>query len=238
VTEDYIPSAPLQLLADVPRWLSETLSGIMLARMATRYEVKDSPTPGTSRNWIMIVAQVTLGVIGLAGFYLRAFPIHIHTRSQNWPIFDLTTLAWLVPIAFAILLPNISEVTWGTFSVKLDQLREATAKYETAVDNLANLVQNWSTSAVMYVKRMGLPESDLLESKANMCADYVRDRMGEAYEILAKNPQETLRLGFVALRSGEARDRLRQRLQAEARKNDVFAGRGDVGQSVRREPAL
>jgi putative methionine-R-sulfoxide reductase with GAF domain len=168
----------------------------MLDGMASKYEVKDAPAIRTSRNWLLIVAQVILGVIGLAGFYLRAFPVQIHTRAQNWPVFDLTTLAWLIPIAFAILLPNISEVTWGAFSVKLDQLREATAKYETALDNLAYLVQNWSTLAALYVKRMGQPESDLLETKANMCGDYVRDRMGEAYEVLAKTPQEALRLGL------------------------------------------
>ena len=43
---------------------------------------------------------------------------------------------------------------------------------------------------------MSRNESELLEPKEKTYADYIRDRMGEAYEMLATKPDETVRLGL------------------------------------------
>ncbi len=40
----------------------------------------------------------------------------------------------------------------------------------------------------MYVAKMGQREENLLETKDAIYADYVRDRMGEAYEMVATRP--------------------------------------------------
>jgi hypothetical protein len=146
---------------------------------------KEAPasSAGAKSTWVMPVIQVFLIVAGLAGLAFQAFPVRTNQYYDNWPLFDLTALAWLVPIVVAMLLPNISEVTWGPLSLKVRELKSASEVYEVSLDNLANLVQNWSTSAAMYVAKMGQREEDLLEAKDAIYADYVRDRMGEAYEM-------------------------------------------------------
>ncbi len=147
-------------------------------------------------RWVLPTIQNALFVVGIAGAALHAFPVRVGQRHENWPVFDLTTLVWLAPAVFAILLPNISEVAWGSFSIKVRELRNASDEYEKSLENLANLVQNWSTSASMYLAKMRAPGEELLETKDSIYADYVRDRMGEAYEMLATKPGETLRLGL------------------------------------------
>ena len=142
------------------------------------------------------IIQLALGLAGLAGATLHAFPLQVHERHQNWPNVDLTALAWLGLIAFAIWLPDISEISWGTFSVKKEKFREASDLYKVSLDNLANLVQNWSTSAAMYVDAMSQSDDTLPEPKGKIYNDYIRDRMGEAYEMLATKSDETVRLGL------------------------------------------
>jgi hypothetical protein len=146
---------------------------------------KEAPasSAGAKSTWVMPVIQVFLIVAGLAGLAFQAFPVRTNQYYDNWPLFDLTALAWLVPIVVAMLLPNISEVTWGPLSLKVRELKSASEVYEVSLDNLANLVQNWSTSAAMYIAKMGQREENLLEAKDAIYADYVRDRMGEAYEM-------------------------------------------------------
>jgi hypothetical protein len=146
---------------------------------------KEAPasSAGAKSTWVMPVIQVFLIVAGLAGLAFHAFPVRTNQYYDNWPLFDLTALAWLVPIVVAMLLPNISEVTWGPLSLKVRELKSASEVYEVLLDNLANLVQNWSTSAAMYIAKMGQREENLLEAKDAIYADYVRDRMGEAYEM-------------------------------------------------------
>jgi hypothetical protein len=146
---------------------------------------KEAPasSAGAKSTWVMPVIQVFLIVAGLAGLAFQAFPVRTNQYYDNWPLFDLTALAWLVPIVVAMLLPNISEVTWGPLSLKVRELKSASEVYEVSLDNLANLVQNWSTSAAMYIAKMGQRKENLLEAKDAIYADYVRDRMGEAYEM-------------------------------------------------------
>ena len=159
---------------------------------------KEAPASSAAAKstWVMPVIQIFLIVAGLAGLAFHAFPVRTNQYYDNWPLFDLTALAWLVPIVVAMLLPNISEVTWGPLSLKVRELKSASEVYEVSLDNLANLVQNWSTSAAMYVAKMGQREEDLLEAKDAIYADYVRDRMGEAYEMVATKPSQILRLGL------------------------------------------
>ncbi len=144
----------------------------------------------------MRIVQLLLGAIGLAAAFFRAFPLRIGEKHQNWPNLDITTIAWLGLVIVAVWLPDISEVAWGEFSVKTKRLRRASKVYETSLDNLANLVQNWSTSAAKYINTMSRDEGELLEPKAKTYADYIRDRMGEAYEMLATKQDETVRIGL------------------------------------------
>ncbi|HEY1655311.1 MAG TPA: GAF domain-containing protein [Candidatus Tumulicola sp.] len=150
-----------------------------------------------SWGWVKPTIQILLCGVGIAGAALRAFPIRMDGPHENWPILDATTLAWLAPIVIAFVLPNISEIAWAGFSIKIRELREASKSYEDALDNLANVAQNWSTSLAIYACKMSRqPPERLLESKDSIYADYIRDRMGEAYEMLATKPGETVRLGL------------------------------------------
>jgi len=157
----------------------------LLSMVGKSILTKEAPasSAGAKSTWVMPVIQVFLIVAGLAGLAFQAFPVRTNQYYDNWPLFDLTALAWLVPIVVAMLLPNISEVTWGPLSLKVRELKSASEVYEVSLDNLANLVQNWSTSAAMYIAKMGQREENLLEAKDAIYADYVRDRMGEAYEM-------------------------------------------------------
>lgn len=146
--------------------------------------------------WLMRFVQAALVLAGLLGAALHAFPLKIGDEHQNWPNFDVVTIAWLGLAAVGAWLPNVSEIGWGEFSLKTKRLRQASSIYETSLENFANLVQNWSTSAALYLNSMERDESELLELKAKIYADYVRDRMGEAYEMLATKPGVNLRLGL------------------------------------------
>jgi putative methionine-R-sulfoxide reductase with GAF domain len=146
--------------------------------------------------WLMRLIQVVLIAAGIGGALVHAFPIQIGDSTQDWPHLDLTTIAWLGLMALAVWLPDISEIGWGEFSVKTKRLRRASTVFEKSLDNLANLVQNWSTASTLYICAMNRPQSELLEPKTKTYADYVRDRMGEAYEMLATRRDVTVRLGL------------------------------------------
>ncbi len=146
--------------------------------------------------WLMRVAQVVIFGCGLVGAGLHAFPIRIGEAHQNWPNLDLTTIAWIALTIVAVWLPDVSEVGWGEFSVKTKRLRRASKVYETSLKDLAKLVQRWSKSAALYMETMSRDPAALLEPKEKTYADYVRDRMGEAYEMLATKRDETVRLGL------------------------------------------
>jgi putative methionine-R-sulfoxide reductase with GAF domain len=154
------------------------------------------PARKRSGTWIITAIQVVLVIVGFAGATFHAFPVRTNGTPQDWPILDLTTLAWLMPVVVAFLLPNISEIAWGGFSIKVRELARASDEYEKSLDNLANLAQNWSTSGAMYIAKMRQSDSELLETKENIYRDYIRDRIGEAYEMLATKPEEILRLGL------------------------------------------
>jgi GAF domain-containing protein len=144
----------------------------------------------------MRALQVLLFCAGAFGAYFHAFPLGVHAEHENYPNLDIGDIAWLAVILLALWLPDISEVEWGGFSIKTKQLKKASSVYEESLKNLAQLLQKWSTRASFYVEQMTSGPDELLETKEQIYGSFVRDRMAEAYEMLATKPNETLRLGL------------------------------------------
>ncbi|HEY2476864.1 MAG TPA: GAF domain-containing protein [Candidatus Cybelea sp.] len=139
-------------------------------------------------------AQVFLVIVGLLGAALHAFPIKVDANlDQDWPILDVPEIAWLALIPLAALLPGISKLTVSGFSVELkEEVRESQEEFEEALGDYANLAQNWSTSAVLYIKMLSEATND--QQRADLLVDYLQDRMGEAKEFLSAEPSDDVRI--------------------------------------------
>lgn len=142
-------------------------------------------------------AQVSLAAIGVAGALLHAFPLHADPAiHQNWPIVDAIDIGWLALAVIGVLLPEISEITLGGASVKLREVKEDAEQSEqelvAVTEELANLAQNWSTSAMLYIDLLDNAETD--EQREMLLRHYIRDRMGEAAEFLSDDPDDEVRI--------------------------------------------
>ena len=141
------------------------------------------------------VAQIALGLAGLLGAIFHAFPIHPTTKAQNWPVLDAVDIGWLGLIAIAAILPGISKLTLGDVSFELRQeARESAEELEGTIEDYANLVQNWSTSAMLYIDLLGKAADD--DERATLLAHYLRDRMGEAKNYLSEDPDDDVRIAL------------------------------------------
>jgi GAF domain-containing protein len=145
----------------------------------------------------MVWAQIGLVAIGLAGVIFHAFPIREgRFVSHDWPILDPVDVLWVAVVIVAILLPNISEVSFGEASLKLRRLRTATREargdFEDTIDDFANLVQNWSTSVMLYISLLAAATDDA--RRELLLHNYMRDRMGEASEFLSDEPNDKVRI--------------------------------------------
>lgn len=96
------------------------------------------------------LAQIVLGLAGALGAYFHTFPT-IHEEYENYPVLDVTTIAWLGVIVVAFILPKIREVTFRDLSVKFREATESSEAFRDASADLANLAQNWSTSSLLYL---------------------------------------------------------------------------------------
>jgi hypothetical protein len=136
------------------------------------------------RNYLPL-AQWVIGIGGVVGAVLHAFPIHEGAKlKQDWPVFDAVDIGWLAMIAVAVLLPGISKLTLGGVSVEMrEQARESKEELEEAIEDYANLVQDWSTAAVLYIDMIGKATND--DERAMLLSNYLRDRMGEAKTYLS-----------------------------------------------------
>ncbi|MBV9027718.1 MAG: GAF domain-containing protein [Candidatus Eremiobacteraeota bacterium] len=140
-------------------------------------------------------AQIAIGVCGLLGAIFHAFPIHSSLRHENWPVLDAVDIGWVALIAVAVLLPGIGKLTLGGVSVELrEEARESAQELQSAIEEYANLVQNWSSSAVLYVDMLAKAQSD--DDRAMLLAHYLRDRMGEAKNYLSENPDDDVRIAL------------------------------------------
>jgi GAF domain-containing protein len=186
---------------------------------------------GSSIPWYVTVAEIALVVIGLAGALTRALAHHADD-PKNWPTLDLVTIAWVGVAAAGVILPSISEVGFGGIKLKINRLRRASKAYATSLDSLANLVQNWSTAAAMYVQVMGSDPVQLLESKEDTYAAYVRDRMGEAFEVFATTENgETVRVGLWLYDPISNKIKFAQGIDLQPESTEYAPGEGMIGRS-------
>lgn len=152
--------------------------------------------PNEERRWraYLPAAQIAIGLGGLLGAIFHAFPIH-PARHENWPVLDAVDIGWLALIAVAVLLPGISKLTLGGVSVELrEEARESAQELQNAIEEYANLVQNWSSSAVLYIDLLARAAGD--DERAMLLAHYLRDRMGEAKNYLSEDPDDDVRIAL------------------------------------------
>jgi putative methionine-R-sulfoxide reductase with GAF domain len=142
------------------------------------------------------VAQILLAAGGLLGAIFHAFPIHQAAKlKQNWPVLDAVDIAWLAMIAVAALLPGISKLTLGGVSLEMkEEARESKEELEVAIEDYANLAQNWSTAAILYIYMMSNANDD--DERAMLLSHYLRDRMGEAKAYLSEEPTDDVHIAL------------------------------------------
>jgi GAF domain-containing protein len=141
------------------------------------------------------LAQIVLGLGGLLGAIFHAFPIHSTARHEDWPVLDAVDIGWLGLIAVAVLLPGITKLTLGGVSVEMrEEARESAEELSSAIEEYANLVQNWSTAVVRYIDMLAKAPDD--DARAMLLAHYIRDRMGEAKNYLSEEPDDDVRIAL------------------------------------------
>ncbi len=149
--------------------------------------------PRLKENRVERLLQVGLAVVGLIGAIARAFA-PVRAKDAAWPVFDATTLAWLGLIVVAYLLPRISEITLGDTSLKLrEKADEATSGLEKTIDALADLLQNWTNSALIYMHLLADADGD---RASVLLMNYLRDRLGEARKWLSDDPSANVRISL------------------------------------------
>ena len=144
--------------------------------------------------FMVIALQLILGLAGLAGAVFHAFPTAIHEEHQNFPVLDVTTIAWLGLVVVAVVFPRITEVAFGDLSVKLQEATESSEGFRDVSNDLANLTQNWSTSALLLLTL--LEAKDNANERNSVSRNFVRDRMGEARVFLGDSPDSTVRIAI------------------------------------------
>ena len=142
-------------------------------------------------------AQIVLGLVGLAGAGLHAFPLRLDPAvHENWPLVDAVDIGWLALCVVAVLLPSISEITLGGASLKLREFKkdaaEQTERLREVAEEFANLAQNWSSSATIYIDLLSRAQSD--DERATLLRNYLRDRMGEAAGFLSDDEDDEVRI--------------------------------------------
>jgi GAF domain-containing protein len=146
-------------------------------------------------RWIVVAAgQVFLAAIGLFGAYFHAFPKVVKDATQNYPVLDITTIAWIGLIVLAALLPKIQEVAFGALSIKLKDATESAEVLRDVSGDLANLVQNWSRSQVIYLSLLSGESSEVARSETT--TRFLRDRMGEARQFLGDSQDSNVRIAL------------------------------------------
>ncbi len=175
--------------------------------MKRRGTVKASPLKRAKSYWVsdgtdeerwrtyLPIAQIVLALAGLLGAVFHAFPIHSTIKHEDWPVLDAVDIAWLGLIAVAVLLPGITKLTLGGVSLELrEEARESAEELQSAIAEYANLVQNWSVSAMLYIDMLGKAADD--DERAVLLAHYLRDRMGEAKNYMSEDPDDDVRIAL------------------------------------------
>jgi GAF domain-containing protein len=159
----------------------------------------DEPAPSNDSEYgpsalhptVSLVAQIVLVTLGVAGAVAHAFFDEHFSRHLD---LDLVTVAWLGVALVGLLLPSVASVEFGDVKVKLWKLRKGAADIEQTLTDAANLAQNWSTSAAIYLNMMQQQPSELLQEREAIVSNYLRDRMGEAMGFLGDVPGEKIRI--------------------------------------------
>jgi GAF domain-containing protein len=149
---------------------------------------------GENSPWYLYAAQVLLALVAIAAAIFHAFPLERHIEHENYPVLDVTTIAWIGIFIIAMLLPQISEITLGGASLKLREVKESAKELTATLEDIANLLQNWSTSSVLYIYLLEKAEDD--SARAKLLRNYLRDRIGESRAWMSDDPDDDVRIAL------------------------------------------
>ncbi|MEA2688667.1 MAG: hypothetical protein QOD51_1274 [Candidatus Eremiobacteraeota bacterium] len=158
------------------------------------------------KNRSLAMIRVLLALLGLAGFWFRAFPLK-PGKDIELPVLDATTLAWLAPVLLAFFLPRIASLeVWG-MKLVIEELKRATqtaVDFEALLGRMIELLERWTAELALYRARLNvLTESGTDEDAASLMANFFRDRFFEAHQWLDAAGDGTVRLSAWAWDSDE-----------------------------------
>jgi putative methionine-R-sulfoxide reductase with GAF domain len=178
---------------------------------------------------LLVVMQVVLFCVGLWGAYYHAFPLAVHAEHENVPALDLVTIAWLGLSVVAVVFPRVTEVAFGDVTVKLREATKSVDAYRDVSEDLANLVQNWSTSSLLYLTL--LSNNDDSETRDAITQNYLRDRMGEARQFLGDSSTSLVRVALWIYDADEEVLRFEYSPQFTPTQATYRLGEGFIGQA-------
>lgn len=156
--------------------------------------VKDWAAKATPMDWFLVIIQALIFVASIALLVSHTFPTERGAKDVDRPIIDATTLGLLGALILAALLPRLNEITIGGTTLKFKEAEESAKEFEDLTSQLANLVQNWSTSIAIYLALMDRPPT--LDDANRILLDYLRDRMNEAQLFLSDEDDDVARIAI------------------------------------------
>jgi GAF domain-containing protein len=137
--------------------------------------------------------QLALIAAAAALAYYHAFPKAIHEEKTDYPNIDAVTLGCVGIAVIAILLPSISEITVGGTSLKLRNVEQGAEDVSDTLDDVANLVQNWSTAIGIFACQL---QGATPATQNRLITQYYRDRIGEAQTFMSDDPDDVVRVAL------------------------------------------
>jgi hypothetical protein len=136
----------------------------------------------------MNLTRATLALVGFVGAGLRAFPVS-RKADEDFPVVDLTTLAFLVLILVAFLLPRISKIKVGDTEIELIEAAEELK--QSAVD-YSGLLQNWMFLAGYAIEELRDQTDE--DDASDIFFKFVRDCLGDLKRSISTTEQSPMRL--------------------------------------------
>lgn len=165
--EDTILTAPWELPA------LSVLVELLLFALLINYRWRRNLT------WLLF-AQLFIGLLGVVGATLHAFPVE-RTADTQYPLVDASTASWIALVVIAYFMPRIAKLKWFNTEVEVrDEVKDTASLFEKSSENWADILQNWSQAIAIFIAQC----EETPDLRTMLLMNFVRDRMGEAKVLL------------------------------------------------------
>lgn len=154
----------------------------IIAWRASRYWEEHRRQDQPRAEWIWI----RLALVGAAG---HAFLVDTKVGNVWEPLFDTTTLLWLTAAALGLLYPRVSEITMGTFGVKL---KDAVSDVSGLVTEALDITDKWANRLNIALATFPLQSPDKLGESVS---EFLREAAKDAIDWFGKDG-EVRRLSY------------------------------------------